>query len=152
MSCVLERIPLPDMKSWDLTPEERAYADTFGHLIQTWTHRQDGKVLICNVHPSEATLEEAHVRWFGIRNWWVMSVGVQGSLKARQADQRMLGRPRRPGERTPAPLPDWYDLTHLVYEHPALGFDKNRDVIQVLPSIHETYVNYAESLHVRQPR
>jgi hypothetical protein len=95
---------------------------------------------------------QAHAYHFGIRRWRHVSVGIRGSLQARLADQRALGRQREPGERSPAPLPDWYDLTHIAYGHwDELGFDPSAPVFQILPPPGSDYVNLAEALHLRQP-
>jgi hypothetical protein len=98
------------------------------------------------------SLEDAHRDAFGIRVWLHISVSVQGALAARLADQKRIGRQRHGGERSPAPLPDWYALTHLAYDHPDLGFDRTRGVWQYLPPPGASYLNVAEALHLRQPR
>ena len=50
------------------------------------------------------------------------------------------------------PLPDWYELTHLAYEHAEeLGFDPLQAVWQYLPGAAEPGLNIAEALHLRQP-
>ena len=76
-----------------------------------------------------------------------------GQNAARLADQKRLGRPRSPGERSPVPLPDWYELAHLAYEHAAeLGLDPSRATWQYLPGRGEEAINFSEALHWRQPR
>lgn len=98
-------------------------------------------------------LERAFESFFSIRDWQRVVVSVYGALWARIQDQRQIGRQRGPGERSPAPLPDWYELNHLVYEHGAeLGLDPDRPVYQYLPSRLEPYLNVAEALHLRQPK
>lgn len=112
-----------------------------------WTH---GRQLV--IHSIDRfTLEEAFRDQLGIRTWRHVSVSVAGALEARLADQKRIGRERRGGERSPAPLPDWYDLTHVAYAHPELGFDPTRAVWQYLPPTGESYLNIAEALHLRQP-
>lgn len=96
-------------------------------------------------------LEDAN-REFGVRRWRHISVSVIGQNAARLADQAAIGRQREAGERSPVPLPDWYDLTHIAYEHAAeLRIDPTRAVYQVLPPPGSPYVNLAEALHLRQP-
>lgn len=97
---------------------------------------------------------QAHAYHFGVRRWRHVSVSVQGALRARLADQQAIGRAREGGERSPAPLPDWYDLTHIAYAHWAeFGFDPASPVFQLLPPpmADGSYLNIAEALHLRQP-
>lgn len=97
---------------------------------------------------------QAHAYHFGIRRWRHVSVSVQGALKVRLEDQRAIGRKREGGERSPAPLPDWYDLTHIAYAHwEDFGFDQGAPVFQLLPPpmVDGAYLNIAEALHLRQP-
>lgn len=88
------------------------------------------------------SLREANATAFGIRLWRHVSVSVLGWQRAPRA---------KAGMRSEAPLPDWYDLTHLVYHHPELGFDAGADVWQCLPPP-DSYNNLAEALHLLQPR
>jgi hypothetical protein len=98
-------------------------------------------------------LEDAFLRTLGIRTWRHVSVSVIGQLQARLADQKVIGRVRRPGERSHVPLPDWYELCHIAYEHAAeVGFDPTAAVWQYLPGTLEPALNIAEALHLRQPR
>ena len=97
------------------------------------------------------SLEFAHAHAFGLRRWRHVTVSVAGQLQARLADQRAIGRERGPGERSPVPLPGWYDLTHVVYGHPELGFNPGFAVYQILPPPDAPYLNIAEALHLRQP-
>lgn len=128
-------------------PPEIAGRFQLGHHID-----RSGKVLTVILSIDEYSLEEAFRENLGIRRWLHVSVGVQGQWQARMADQRKIGRQRGPGERSPVPLPDWYDLTHIAYEHPELGFDRTQAVYQVLPPPGDPhYVNFAEVLHLRQP-
>jgi hypothetical protein len=100
----------------------------------------------------EHSLEEAWTDNLGIRRWLHVSVSIMGALDARLADQKRIGRQRRGGERSPAPLPGWYDLTHIAYGHATeLGIDPTRGVWQYLPAPGESYLNLAEALHLRQP-
>lgn len=120
---------------------------------QLYLHTSNGRLLIVTAGLQQHSLDEAHQWWMSIPKWQHMTVGVQGSLKARLQDQQMIGRKRGPGERTNVPLPDWYDLTHLIYEHGReLGFDPSTPIFQLFPSPDMEYINYAESLHVRQPK
>lgn len=89
---------------------------------------------------------------FGIRRWRHVGVGVKGQLQHRLADQKAIGRQRGPGERSPAPLPDWYELNHMAYGHwEDFGFDPSAPVWQILPPPDAPYLNVAEVLHLRQP-
>jgi len=112
-----------------------------------------GRILIVGVSTDRYSVEEAHLRNFGIRTWHHISISVQGALKARLEDQKKIGRQREGGERSPAPLPDWYDLTHVAYNHAKeVGIDASQAVWQYLPPPTETKLNIAEALHLRQPR
>lgn len=103
--------------------------------------------------PEHYDLVRAHDAFFSIRDWQRIVISVHGALHVRLEDQRKIGRQRRGGERSPAPLPDWYELTHLVYEHgPELGLDPTRPTYQYLPGTGDEYLNIAEALHLRQPR
>lgn len=98
-------------------------------------------------------LEEANAERFGIALWRHVTVSVRGQLQARLDEQRRLGRPREPGERSSVPLPDWYELAHLVYEHAEdLGLDPARGTWQYLPGLDDDKLNIAEALHLRQPK
>lgn len=109
--------------------------------------------LMVTVRTQRYSLDDAHAHWFGIRDWRTVVVSIQGQNEARLAEQRRLGRQLDPGERSSVPLPDWYELAHLIYEHPAeLGLDPTRPVYQYLPAQDEEHVNFAEALHLRQPR
>lgn len=151
MTCRLERTTIGPSVSPELRQllEEQAAA---GITYDTFLHHQNGKTLILNSHISVYSLEDAHIAFMGVRRWRTMSVGVKGSLQARLADAKAIGRGRGAGERSPAPLPDWYDLTHVVYEHAReTGFDPTQPVWQLLPPPDWPYINFAESLHMRQP-
>lgn len=100
---------------------------------------------------SHYSLESAFNDFFGIQNWIHVSVSVRGQLQARLKDKAKIGRARRGGERSPVPLPDWYDLTHIAYEHPELGFNRFAPVYQYLPPPSADYLNIADALHLRQP-
>ena len=154
MGLLVKRMLDLDMVA-DLIGEDRATAERFLSTHQAFDH-----------HPAQAgdhplrvivgietyDLEAAFLRTWGIRRWRHASVSVVGQLQRRLADQKRIGRERRPGERSPAPLPDWYDLTHLAYEHTAeLGFDPNAAIVQYLPGRQEMALNIAEALHLRQP-
>lgn len=98
-------------------------------------------------------LETAHEFWFGVTRWAHVTVSVLGQAKLRLDDQRRIGRVREPGERSPVPLPDWYELGHLVYEHDMmLGLDRRRAIYQFFPPVGSPYLNISEALHLRQPR
>ena len=116
-------------------------------------HRQAGRpVLTVQSSIDRYDAAEAFLHWFGVRAWRAIGVGVSGQLQQRLVDQKRLGRQRGPGERSPVPLPDWYDLTHLVSVHGIfLGVDPDRPVWQYLPPSGEPYLNMAEVLHLRQP-
>ncbi|MGV0985029.1 MAG: hypothetical protein ACOYB2_10770 [Limnohabitans sp.] len=139
-----------------VTPEELARRDFREHRA----YRHEGPIggkpgkrqLVVQVSVEVYDLEDSFARLFGIRKWRHASVSVKGALDIRLADQRQIGRKRRPGERSPAPLPDWYELTHLAYGHAAeLGFDPDWAVWQYLPGRFEQGLNIAEALHLRQP-
>jgi hypothetical protein len=133
--------------------------DNPGFRALTFRHHDPRLIVVMSI--DEYTLEEAHVDNLGIRRWLHVSVSVEGQLQMRLADQRRIGRQRRPGERSPVPLPDWYDLNHIAREHRELGFDPRRPIYQVLPPLHalipeqgdplDRYANFAEALHLRQP-
>lgn len=111
------------------------------------------RLLIVTASLERYSLETAHEAWFSIRNWAKVVVSVGGALRLRLDDQLRIGRQRGGGERSPAPLPDWYELAHLVYEHgPELNLDPDFPVYQYLPGRLEPYLNVAEALHLRQPR
>lgn len=111
------------------------------------------RVLQVTVSLERYELETAHRAWFSIRDWARAVVSVRGALWARIQEQERLGRERLPGERTSAPLPDWYELSHLVYDHGAeLGFDPTRPIYQYFPGLDEPRLNIAEALHLRQPK
>ena len=99
-------------------------------------------------------LERANAETFGIVRWRHASISVRGQLQERLKDQKRIGRTRAGGERSPVPLPDWYELTHIVYEHAEeLGFDPRQPVWQFLPApaVPDMRLNIAEALHLRQP-
>lgn len=156
--CVLREVELPPTAS----PELREMVELARrHGLRTFEHVELGeafkgrravvKTLTVTLTLDVYTLEEAHTAMLGIRRWRHVAVGVRGSLQARLADQQAIGRKRAGGERSPAPLPDWYDLTHIAYSHPELGFDSTRAVWQYLPPTSEPYLNIAEALHLCQP-
>lgn len=118
----------------------------------SFLHVDPRRTLIVIYSVDRFTLEEAHASNFGVREWRHVSVSVKGALDARLRDQKRIGRQREGGERSPAPLPDWYDLTHIVYGHPELGFDPGQGVWQYLPAPGEKRLNIAEALHLRQPK
>ena len=94
--------------------------------VQTFQH---GPQLVIYSDHERHSLEEA-AALFGVRDWRHMSVSVRGQER----------------------MPTWGELTHLVYaDHPMLGFDRSRDVLQFLPPPAD-YVNLAEVLHLWQPR
>lgn len=145
--------PTPFAAGYDLvalglaTPAEVARYTAYFH------DSGPGKALIVVTSTDVFSLEEAHATQFGIPRWRHASISVVGALNARLEDQRRIGRVREGGERSPAPLPDWYDLTHVAYEHAAeLGFDPHQPVWQYLPPLSEKRLNIAEALHLRQPR
>jgi len=118
-----------------------------------YRHGDRRRELLVSTSTDRYSVEEAHFRNFGIRTWHHVTVSVQGALKARLEDQKKIGRQREGGERSPAPLPDWYELTHIAYDHAKeVGFDASQAVWQYLPPPHETRLNVAEALHLRQPR
>ncbi|HEY6058634.1 MAG TPA: hypothetical protein VIV06_11410 [Candidatus Limnocylindrales bacterium] len=150
MSCVLAPIdangPLDELRYlglWDGSELPEAF--------QTYLHREGNRTLIVTFSIDRVSLETMNEYGYTARRWRHVGVGVAGSLNARLADRRKLGRGRAPGERSPVPLPDWYDLTHVVYGHPELGFDMTRPVFQLLPPPGAPYLNMAEVLHLRQP-
>jgi hypothetical protein len=140
-----------------VTPEELAahrFLDHrgFRHVAGPIGGKPGKRELFVQVTVEVYDLEDAHARLFGIRKWRHASISVKGQLQARLADQRAIGRVRAPGERSPVPLPDWYELTHLAHEHPKeLGFDPDWAVWQYLPGRNEMGLNIAEALHLRQP-
>ena len=139
----LVRIPAPVM-----SPELEAMVRAANR--QHVYYRHDDLHVIASL--DEYDLEEAWLTQFGVRRWRHVSVSVAGQLQAAMLDQRLLGRKRRGGERSPVPLPDWYDLTHIAYEHAAeFGFNRAQAVWQYLPPVTEAYLNIAEALHLRQP-
>ena len=112
-----------------------------------------GRTLIVTTSTDHYSPETAHYSQLGIQTWHHISVSIQGALKARLKDQQKIGRQREGGERSPAPLPDWYDLTHMAYGHAKeLGIDDTHAVWQYLPPPSEPKLNIAEALHLRQPR
>jgi len=136
--------PLPP----GMSPELADLIEAAGKDYQPYTH--DDLIVIHSIDVYD--LGDAYATQLGIRTWRHVSVSVAGQLQAALADQRFLGRKRRGGERSPVPLPDWYDLTHLVYQHGAeLGFNRFQAVWQYLPPVGEEYLNIAEALHLRQP-
>lgn len=129
----------------------RSQMDAWNRDHHTYLHEGD-RILIVTVGITTYPVDEAFRFYMGITRWRTASVGVQGSLSARLADQVALGRIREPGERSGAPLPDWYDLTHVAYVHAAaIGFDPRQPIWQVLPSAEMGFINIAETLHLRQP-
>jgi hypothetical protein len=118
-----------------------------------WEHAEPGRpTLVVQYSVDQYTLEDAFRHFLSIRRWKHLSVSVRGQWAIAMADQREIGRKRRGGERSPTPLPDWYDLTHLAYQHGAeVGFDPRFAVWQYLPPPDEPYLNIAEALHLRQP-
>lgn len=120
----------------------------------SYTHEVSrNKTLFITTSTDHYTVEEAHLRFLGYRTWHHVSVSVKGALYARLKDQQQIGRQREGGERSPAPLPDWYDLTHMAYIHgKELGFDTSQAVWQYLPPPGEDKLNIAEALHLRQVR
>jgi hypothetical protein len=131
-----------------MSPELQDLIAAAGKDYRPYAH--DDLIVIHSL--DEYDLEEAFLNQFGIRRWRHVSVSVRGQWAAALADQRFLGRKRKGGERSPVPLPDWYDLTHLAYEHAAeLGFNRLQAVWQYLPPPGEEYLNIAEALHLRQP-
>lgn len=126
-------------------PDLRAVFEARG--MRRFEH--DGLHVILSVE--DLSLEEAHERLLGIRRWRHISVSVIGQWQLAMEDIRTHGR-RGPGERSPVPLPDWYDLTHLAYDHATeFGFSPLVAVWQYLPPPSDPYVNFAEALHLRQP-
>lgn len=139
-----------------VTKEElaaHAYVDHRGFLHEGKMGGKPGeRLLIVQTTLEMYDLEDAFRRTLGIRKWRHVSVSVKGALDIRLADQKVIGRRRRPGERSPAPLPDWYELTHIAYDHAAeLGLDPDFAVWQYLPGRLEPGLNIAEALHLRQP-
>jgi hypothetical protein len=121
------------------------------HGITTWFHH-GSRLLIVTLSMDRYDLRDAHASQFGIRTWRHAAISVQGALKVRLEDQKRIGRQRRGGERSPAPLPDWYELSHLAYDHAVeVGFDPERAIWQYLPPSWEPKLNIAEALHLRQP-
>lgn len=162
MSALIESVERRDEVMADLIRRGLADPADFDNLIdfRTFRHGPQRKVitvpgdreLIVTKSRERYSLDVAHTSWFGIRLWTKVVVSVAGALEARLADQKRIGRQRRGHERSPAPLPDWYELTHLVYEHgQELGLDPVRPVYQYLPGADEPYLNVAEALHLRQP-
>lgn len=148
-----ERIYLAELKALglmeghDVPDDFRAY-----HHIALNDHGLSVRELTVIYNTEVYDPFQAHAYHFGIRRWRHVSVGVRGSLQARLADQRAIGRQRGPGERSPVPLPDWYDLTHVAYGHwDEFGFDRSAPVYQILPPPGTDYLNIAEALHLRQP-
>lgn len=111
------------------------------------------RTLTVTVSREHYEINTAFRHFFGVRDWQHAAVSVYGALHVRLEDQRAIGRERQAGERSPAPLPDWYELTHLVYDHGIeLGFDLRQPVYQYFPALGEDYLNIAEALHLRQPK
>jgi hypothetical protein len=138
----------------DLASRPRFEHRGFRHMAGPIGGKPGKRELFLQLTVEKYRLEEVHERdLFGIRVWRHISVSVKGALDIRLADQKANGgRVRGPGERGPAPLPDWYELTHLAYGHAAdLGFDPTRAVWQYLPGSREPGLNVAEALHLRQP-
>jgi hypothetical protein len=142
--CALVRVETPDIPEAD--PAFLARFQSGVHAVEGSSRR-----LIVTLSVDHYTLEEAHLRYLGIQSWLHVCASVAGQLEARLKDQRRIGRQRDPGERSPVPLPDWYDLTHITYEHPELGFDRTRDVYQIIPAPGGPYTNIVEALHLHQP-
>lgn len=137
---------LDDLASMGLVAPEEVPSD-----IKVWRHPGDRELSVIS-NTERYGLETANAFNFGITRWHHVSVAVIGQLAARLADQKAIGRQRAPGERSPAPLPDWYDLTHIAYEHCAeVGFDPEFPVWQFLPAHWMPALNIAEALHLRQP-
>ena len=140
-----------------LVPEPLGHLGEFGDYAEaigfrTYLHKAE-RTLIVTVSRDRYSLEDAFANAFGIRDWQHVTVSVAGALRVRLADQRRTGRVRRGGERSPAPLPDWYELAHLAYDHPTeLGLDPERPTYQYLPGRSEGSLNIAEALHLRQPK
>lgn len=126
-------------------------AETMARAVAAGGRKTSPRILTVTLTVENHDLEDAHLNLLGIRRWRHVGVGVYGSLQARLRDHAKIGRKRRPGERAPVPLPDWFDLSHIVYDHPELGFDRTRAVWQYLPPPTEEYLNIAEVLHLRQP-
>ncbi len=145
----LIEIPMPDVTSVDPDMPELQRLMLVGRCFY---HLEEGKRLNVILTIDEHSLQEAFTTMFGIRRWRHISVSVQGSLKISMKDREKIGRPRAGGERTPAPLPDWYDLTHLWKHHGAeLGFSRLQATWQYLPGDSDPYLNVAEALHLLQP-
>lgn len=136
----------PDLREMMLDLEAQGAGRRF------WHHAEGSRVLTVQYTVDHHTLEDAFRYYLNVRHWKHLSVSVEGHLQAALDDQRRLGRKRRGGERSPVPLPDWYDLTHLAYDHAAeVGFDPRFPVWQYLPASDELYLNIAEALHLKQP-
>jgi len=146
-------LPTPFAAGMDLVALGLATMDEVSRYT-SYLHTGGGmRTLIVVVSVDEFSLEDAFYHYMGVRRWQHISVSVKGSLDARLQDQKRIGRAREGGERSPAPLPDWYDLSHIAYVHAReTGMDPNRPVWQYLPPSWEPRLNIAEALHLRQPR
>jgi len=139
-------IILDELVALGLTEPGKAPPD-----LRVWRHPGDRELSVIS-DTERYDLAQANAWYFGIARWHHASVSVVGQLQARLADQKRIGRQRAPGERSPAPLPDWYDLTHIAYQHAGdIGFNPEFPVWQFLPANWMPALNIAEALHLRQP-